>query len=426
MLIFEITLSTMKRIFPVIVLWTLSMAASAQQALGPGSGLVSPEINPDHSVTFRYQNPKAKVVQVTGDFLPTRPVEIDFGGRKLVYDAPGVVDMQEGQDGIWTYTSTPLEGELYSYSFVVDGKKAMDPSNVHQNRDVATWTNIFILSAQPGDKGWYYGVHTVPHGTISHVWYDSPTLSSQRRMTIYTPAGYEGSAQHYPVLYLLHGSGGDEDAWSDLGRTAQIMDNLIAEGKAKPMIVVMPNGVWFNQAAPGAAVDNFQPTMANSRSQSTIEIEDSFPDVMRFVEKHYRVAKGYANTAVAGLSMGGRQSCMLSLHYPETFGYVGLFSGVGAIEGNEQAFAKVFAYEPKLYYLACGKADGVMANSKRLKEWLDFQGFPSTLYESEGGHIWRNWRDYLTRFAQLLFRPAAESAPRPARQMGTRVIDEED
>ena len=426
MLIFEITLSTMKRIFPVIVLWTLSMAASAQQALGPGSGLVSPEINPDHSVTFRYQNPKAKVVQVTGDFLPTRPVEIDFGGRKLVYDAPGVVDMQEGQDGIWTYTSTPLEGELYSYSFVVDGKKAMDPSNVHQNRDVATWTNIFILSAQPGDKGWYYGVHPVPHGTISHVWYDSPTLSSQRRMTIYTPAGYEGSAQHYPVLYLLHGSGGDEDAWSDLGRTAQIMDNLIAEGKAKPMIVVMPNGVWFNQAAPGAAVDNFQPTMANSRSQSTIEIEDSFPDVMRFVEKHYRVAKGYANTAVAGLSMGGRQSCMLSLHYPETFGYVGLFSGVGAIEGNEQAFAKVFAYEPKLYYLACGKADGVMANSKRLKEWLDFQGFPSTLYESEGGHIWRNWRDYLTRFAQLLFRPAAESAPRPARQMGTRVIDEED
>lgn len=427
MLIFEeITLSTMKRIFPVIVLWTLSLAASAQQALGPGSGLVSPEINPDHSVTFRYHNPKAKVVQVTGDFLPTRPVEIDFGGRKLVYDAPGVVDMQEGQDGIWTYTSTPLEGELYSYSFVVDGKKAMDPSNVHQNRDVATWTNIFILSAQPGDKGWYYGVHPVPHGTVSHVWYDSPTLNSQRRMTIYTPAGYEAGFQHYPVLYLLHGSGGDEDAWSDLGRTAQIMDNLIAEGKAKPMIVVMPNGVWFNQAAPGAAVDNFQPTMANSRSQSTIEIEDSFPDVMRFVEKHYRVAKGYANTAVAGLSMGGRQSCMLSLHYPETFGYVGLFSGVGAIEGNEQAFAKVFAYGPKLYFMACGKADGVMANTKRLKEWLDFQGFPTTLYESEGGHIWRNWRDYLTRFAQLLFRPAAESAPRPARPMSTRVIEEED
>ena len=166
--------------------------------------------------------------------------------------------------------------------------------------------------------------------------------------------------------------------------------------------------------------------MANSRSQSTIEIEDSFPDVMRFVEKHYRVAKGYANTAVAGLSMGGRQSCMLSLHYPETFGYVGLFSGVGAIEGNEQAFAKVFAYGPKLYFMACGKADGVMANTKRLKEWLDFQGFPTTLYESEGGHIWRNWRDYLTRFAQLLFRPAAESAPRPARPMSTRVIEEED
>ena len=197
------------------------------------------------------------------------------------------------------------------------------------------------------------------------------------------------------------------------------MDNLIAEGKAKPMIVVMPNGVWFNQAAPGAAVNNFQPTMANSRSQSTIEIEDSFPDVMNYIEKHYRVAKGFGNTAVAGLSMGGRQSCMLSLHYPDRFGYVGLFSGVGTIEGNEEAFAKVFAYEPKLYFMACGKADGVMANTKRLKKWFDFQGFPATLYESEGGHIWRNWRIYLTVFAQKLFKEQPKQQKKPARNMSS-------
>ena len=416
---------SMKRFLLAASLMMLALAASAQQALGPGTGLVSPEINPDNSVTFRYHNPKAKVVQVTGDFLPTRPQEVDFGGRVIIYNAPGVEDLQEGPDGIWTYTSAPLEGELYSYSFLVDGKRVMDPSNVHQNRDVATWTNIFTLSAQQGDKGWYYQVNPVPHGTVAHVWYDSPTLSSQRRMTIYTPAGYEGGSQHYPVLYLLHGSGGDEDAWTDLGRTAQILDNLIAEGKAKPMIVVMPNGVWFNQAAPGAAVNNFQPTMQNSRSQSTIEIEDSFPDVMNFVEKHYRVQKGYSNTAVAGLSMGGRQSCMLSLHYPDTFGYVGLFSGVGAIEGNEQAFATVFAYEPKLYWIACGKADGVMANAKRLKEWCDFQGFPVTLYESEGGHVWRNWRIYLTIFAQKLFRDAPVQ-PRPVRRVSSRSADLDD
>ena len=415
----------MKR-FLLLMVWAVwPLMASAQQALGPGTGLVSPQINPDHSVTFRYHNPKAKVVQITGDFLPTTPIEVDLGGRIMIYDAPGHADLQEGPDGVWTFTSAPLEGELYSYSFLVDGKKTMDPSNIYQIRDVATWTNVFTLSAKPGDKGWYYEVHNVPHGTVSQVWYDSPTLNSQRRMTVYTPAGYENGNQHYPVLYLLHGSGGDEDAWKDLGRTAQILDNLIAEGKAKPMIVVMPNGVWFNQAAPGAAVNMFQPTMANSRSQSTIEIEDSFPDVMTFVEKHFRVAKGYSNTAVAGLSMGGRQSCMLSLRYPDRFGYVGLFSGVGAIEGNEQAFATVFAYEPKLYWIGCGKADGIMENSKRLKEWCDLQGFPVTLYESEGGHIWRNWRLYLTIFAQKLFQSQPQKAKRPVR-MSSSSMDADD
>ena len=414
----------MKRVLLLAALVGLSLSAMAQQALGPGTGLVSPEINPDNSVTFRYLNPKAKVVQVTGDFLPTRPIEIDLGERKIMYNAPGVADLKEGPGGVWTYTSDPLEGELYSYSFLVDGKKAMDPSNVHQNRDVATWTNIFTLSAKEGDKGWYYEVHNVPHGTVAHVWYDSPTLNSQRRMTVYTPAGYDTGSHYYPVLYLLHGSGGDEDAWADLGRTAQIMDNLIAEGKAKPMIVVMPNGVWFNQAAPGAAVNNFQPTMANSRSQSTQEIEDSFPDVMKYIEKHYRVARGYGNTAVAGLSMGGRQSCMLSLRYPDTFGYVGLFSGVGVVEGNEKAFAKVFAYGPHLYWMGCGKEDGVMVNTKKLKEWCDFQGFPVTLYESEGGHIWRNWREYLTIFAQKLFWDTPK-APKPIR-MNNSNMDAED
>jgi enterochelin esterase family protein len=304
---------------------------------------------------------------------------------------------------VWTFTSAPLKGELYSYSFLVDGKKAMDPSNIYQNRDVATWTNIFTLSAEPGDLGYYYQVNDVPHGTVAHVWYNSPTLSSNRRLSIYLPPGYEDSMDRYPVLYLLHGSGGDEDAWLDLGRTAQIMDNLIAGGYAKPMIVVMPNGVWFNQAAPGAAVNMFQPTMQNSRSQSTKEIEDSFTDVMNFVEKHYHVSKGPGSTAVAGLSMGGRQSGMLSLRYPRKFGYVGLFSGVPTVEGNEEALAELFAAKPQLYWIACGKADGVMVNSKKLKDFCDAKGYPAELYESAGGHIWRNWRLYLTIFAQRIF-----------------------
>ena len=380
----------MKKILTIISLFLLGagLSASAQQALGPGSGIVSPEINPDHSVTFRLRAPKAVKVQVRGDFA-ARPC-----------------DMTEGEGGIWTFTTEPLEGELYSYNFVVDGQRTLDPSNVYMNRDVATWTNIFTLSAKEGDKGWFYEVHDVPHGSVSHVWYDSPTLGMKRRLTVYTPAGYEDNPKaKYPVLYLLHGSGGDEDAWSDLGRTAQIMDNLIAEGKAKPMIVVMPNGVYFNQAAPGAAINMFQPTMANSRSQSTIEIENSFPDVMNFVEKHYHVAKGAANTAVAGLSMGGRQSAMLSLHYPKSFGYVGMFSGTATVEDNEDALAALFAAKPKLFWVGVGKDDtGIKATSLKLKEYCDSHGYPMTYYESDGAHIWRNWRVYLTVFAQKLFK----------------------
>jgi enterochelin esterase family protein len=394
----------MKRTILSLAFICITLAAFAQQALGPGTGLVSPEINPDNTVTFRLFAPKAVTVQVTGDFLPTRPVEYEMNGQKLIYDAPGIADLREGPGGVWTFTSQPLTGELYSYSFLVDGRKTMDPSNIYQNRDVATWTNIFTLSAQKDDAGWFYEVHDVPHGSVSHVWYDSPKLGFSRRLTVYTPAGYEGGKGKYPVLYLLHGSGGDEDAWSDLGRTAQIMDNLIAEGLAKPMIVVMPNGVYFNQAAPGAAVNMFQPTMANSRSQSTIEIEESFPDVMAFIEKNYRVAKGFANTAVAGLSMGGRQSCMLSMHYPKKFGYVGLFSGVAPVEGNEAALDAVFAAKPKLYWIGCGVSDGIIVNSRKLKEYCDGKGYQAELYESPGGHIWRNWRVYLTVFAQKLFK----------------------
>ena len=396
----------MKRMLFTAVALLVSASAFSQQALGPASGIISPEINPDHTVTFRYRGPKAVTVQLTGDFLPTQAIEYEQNGQKMVYEAPGRVDLKEGRDGMWTYTSAPLTGELYSYSFIVDGVRTMDPNNIYQNRDIATWTNIFTLSAEKGDKGWYYEVHDVPHGSVAHVWYDSPTLGMKRRLSVYTPAGYEDNPKtKYPVLYLLHGSGGDEDAWLDLGRTAQIMDNLIAEGKAKPMIVVMPNGVFYNSAAPGAAVNMFQPTMANSRSDSTVEIEDSFPDIIKFIESHYRVKKDGYSRAVAGLSMGGRQSSRLSRRYPGTFGYVGQFSGVAVPNGdNDPELAAQFAAKPKLFWIAVGSADGVKRNSLILKDYCDAHGYPCEYYESDGGHIWRNWRVYLTLFAQRLFK----------------------
>ena len=394
----------MKRIIMTAVSLLVGLSAFAQQALGPGTGIVSPEINPDHSVTFRYYNPKAVTVQITGDFLPAQKVTYMRDGVEMTAEIPARVDLRE-QNGMWTYTSAPLEGELYSYTLYVDGQKAMDPSNIYQNRDIATWTNIFTLSAEQGDKGWYYEVQDVPHGNVSKVWYDSPTLGMQRRMTVYTPAGYEKNTKtKYPVLYLLHGSGGDEDARGDLGRATQILDNLIAEGKAEPMILVMPNGVYFNQAAPGAAVNMFQPTMTNSRSQSTVEVEESFPDIVKYIEANYRVKKDKNSRAVAGLSMGGRQSAALSRKYPTMFGYVGMFSGVVPPEENDKALEAVFAAQPKLYCIACGKNDGLMVNSKLLKDNCDAKGYPAELYESEGGHIWRNWRVYLTLFAQRLFK----------------------
>ena len=376
----------------------------AQQALGPGTGIVSPEINADNTVTFRYYNPKAVTVQISGDFLPSQKITYMMEGQERVWEAPGRADLVE-HNGLWTYTTAPLEGELYSYTLYVDGQKMMDPSNIYQNRDIATWTNIFTISTEKGDKGWYYQVNDTPHGNVSKVWYDSPTLGMQRRMTVYTPAGYEKNTKtKYPVLYLLHGSGGDEDAWADLGRAVQILDNLIAEGKAEPMIMVMPNGVYFNQAAPGVAVNMFQPTMTNSRSQSTVEIEESFPDIIKYIESNYRVKKDMNSRAVAGLSMGGRQSAALSRKYPKMFGYVGMFSGVVPPEEDDKALEAVFAAQPKLYWIACGKTDGVMVNSLLLKEYCEEKGYPVSFYESEGGHIWRNWREYLTVFAQKLFK----------------------
>lgn len=397
----------MKRIITIAAALLVAGSAFAQQALVPGTGIVSPEINPDNSVTFRYYNPKAITVQVSGDFFPTERVTFEMDGRTRTIDNPGKADLVEN-NGLWTYTTPPLEGELYSYTLYVDGQKMMDPSNIYQNRDIATWTNIFTLSTEKGDKGWYYQVNDTPHGNVTKVWYDSPTLGKQRRMTVYTPAGYEKNTRtKYPVLYLLHGSGGDEDAWSDLGRAVQILDNLIAEGKAEPMILVMPNGVYFNQAAPGVAVNMFQPTISNSRSQSTVEVENSFPDIIKYIESNYRVRKDKNSRAVAGLSMGGRQSAALSRKYPDMFGYVGMFSGVVPpavdAEGNDKALDAVFAAGPKLYWIGCGKTDGVMKNSLLLKEYCEDKGYPVTFYESEGGHIWRNWREYLTVFAQKIF-----------------------
>ena len=380
----------MKKLFTLWAVCLLSMlTVVAQDAIFvENQEIVSPEVNADGTVTFRLVAPKAITAQVWGDFLP--------GGG-------GVADMKE-ENGVWTYTSEPLNAELYAYYFVVNGQAMLDPQNTYLYRNIANYYNYFIVSREKGDNGDLYTVHEVPHGDVDEVWYDSPTLGMQRRMLIYTPAGYDKGGK-FPVLYLFHGAGGDEEAWIDFGRAAQIMDNLIAEGKAQPMIVVMPNGVVRNPSAPEVNETNmFQPTMMNSRDQDTKPMEDEFPTIKKFVETTFRVKTGQYNTAVAGLSMGGRHSFAISRRYPGTIGYVGMFSGAGSGPENEKELKAFFAAKPKLYWIAIGKTDFLYQSNLALRQYLDAKGYPYEYRETDGGHIWRNWRIYLTEFAQKIFK----------------------
>ena len=387
----------------ILALLLTSCYMWAQQALFDVNNLTSPEMNADGTVTFRLYAPKAVTVEVEGDFQ-SEPAA-----------------MKEGEGGIWTYTTAVLQPEMYSYKFKVDGLDKLDPSNVYRCRDIASFTNIFIVTKEKGDKGDLYSVNKVPHGNVSKVWYPSPTLKTERRMTVYTPAGYDKGGR-YPVLYLLHGAGGDEEAWTTLGRAAQIMDNLIATGKAVPMIVVMPNGNANCDAAPGEWDRGmYKPTfMGHMDSTPVASTEESFKDIVSYVDKHFRTLANKRNRAICGLSMGGGHSYGISKLYPDMFDYVGLFSAAVSLNARgfnglndadqgpapevEKQLAIMFAKKPALYWIAIGKTDFLYQNNKVYRDYLDQKKYPYTYVETEDGHIWRNWRIYLTMFAPQLFR----------------------
>jgi len=223
-------------LFTLFTIGLFSLHAQENLPSGQRKEIVSPEMNPDNSVTFRLAAPHADSVFVTGDFLPTG------------VSPQGRLEMRKEKNGVWEVTTTPLPSELYTYAFVVDGLQMNDPNNVYYRRDVASTLNVLLVEGGQADL---YTVNDVPHGTVAKRWYHSPGNGMTRRITIYTPPGYEKSTVSYPVLYLLHGMGGDEEAWMTLGRAAQILDNLIAAGKSEPMIVVMPNGNVAQEAAPG-------------------------------------------------------------------------------------------------------------------------------------------------------------------------------
>ena len=401
----------MKKLIVLAILCLIGMTTQAQQNLnwGQGEQVASPVVNANNTVTFNMVAPGAQQVQITGDFLPTQKIEYPGGS----YDAPGVVDMVKNEKGVWTFTSEPLKPELYMYNLIVDGVKVTDPLNVYSIRDINNLFNIFLIG---GDRADLYKVNKVPHGTVSKVWYESPTAGITRRCTVYTPAGYETSGKEYPVFYLLHGIGGDENAWSELGRATQILDNLIAQGKAEPMIMVMTNGNISQEACPGETSEGFTvPTMMLPKTMEG-SFETAFQDVIQFMEKAYRVKKGKANRAIAGLSMGGFHSLFISINNPDTFDYIGLFSAAVDQQQNgeggfpniyadrNQKIDKLFSKNPKLFWIGIGKTDFLIQNNNDLRAYLDSKHHKYTYLETDGGHIWRNWRIYLSEFAPLLFK----------------------
>ena len=414
-----------RRFLVALLLLTASLFAQPRP-----QGPKSPEILPDNRVTFRFAAPAAATVALNGDWA------ID-----------GPVTMTKDDQGVWSVTVGPLKSEFYAYTFVVDGVPALDGSVARIHRFGSRYENILIVPGTPGDL---YEVNDVPHGTLSQVWYKSPTLKLIRRLYVYTPAGYEDSKTSYPVLYLLHGAGGDEETWTSNGRAVQIMDNLIAQGKAKPMIVVMTNGNANQAASPELiAPPPMPPRPAAAPAAAgapgggfnmTIATYSPFPnsvvnDVVPFVESHYRVIPNRDSRAIAGFSMGGAATLYAGFANLDKFCWIAGFSsavvawpgvfartappsganlaGPGIGQGvDKEALSKLFPNidssvnsQLKMLYISCGTADGLITSNRQFKEWLRSKDIRFIDVETEGyGHLWNFWRISLTDVAQRLFK----------------------
>lgn len=382
-----------------IAFWVVAVAAMAQQNVGFREGsVVSPQINEDNSVTFRLRADAAGHVTVIGDWAAN-------GGRG---------EMTRNADGVWTYTTPVLPSEMYTYRIDVDGVVNLDPLNPFTRRDVGNVYSVFYIGGGCGD---YYQVHDVPHGDVVTTWYHSDSAGADRRLSVYLPPCYGKEGRKYPVLYLLHGSGGDETAWLDLGHVARIMDNLIARGEAEPMIVVMPNGNFSKQAAPGETPENlaFRPVMTNMLTDyKNGAYEMAFTEIIGFVDNKYSTIPDRQHRAIAGLSMGGFHSLYIALNYPGWFDYVGLFSAGlmtdlntdrEAYRDEDAKLARLSELGCKLFWIGIGKDDFLYEANTDFRKRLDSMGFDYIYHESERGHIWANWRQYLLLFVPQLFNP---------------------
>jgi enterochelin esterase family protein len=386
----------------ILVITAVILAASALSAQEMNSlmfrkPVTSPEVT-ESGITFRFKAPKARKVQVSASWLGYNPAN---------------AEMTQNQDGIWSITLERPAPELHTYTFIVDGLSTLDPANVVVQRDGSRYMNAVLVE---GDYADYYKESEQP-GNLEQVWYHSAENDMTRRLYVYTPYGYDPKKAKvkYPVLYLLHGGGGDEDAWSTLGRTCQILDNLIAAGKASPMIVVMPNGNPSQYASQTLQIPEKQDVRTyNSGFDNYTSLVN---DIVPFIESRYNVIARKSGRAVAGLSMGGGQSFYIGFRNVDKFSSVGIFSsgliGASAIGGEpfdaEKQIPGMLSTPEKfnkfdVIYLACGEQDNRIDGMKEFKETLDSKGYKGVVWEQfPGGHEWKVWRRNLTSFVQLIF-----------------------
>lgn len=375
-----------RRIFVSLICMSAFAVTFAQELANfRRAPIISPEIG-EKTVTFRILAPQAKLVRIYGSWMRS-------------FDSS--VNMNKDTAGVWILTIPKPQPELYTYNFIVDGFNVNDANNVLLQRDGTRYLSVLLV---PGELTANY-FEANQRGNLHKVWYDSPTIGKARRMYVYTPYGYDSGTGRYPVLYLLHGGGGDEDAWVTMGRACQILDNLIEKKLAVPMICVMPNGNPTQEAArtlllPEGTYDRNDPKFANLYINSIVK------DIIPYVERNYRVIASRDARAVSGLSMGGGHTMSVTNEYPGMFGYIlPLSMGIRAdqpdIDAKLQGIKKA-GY--KLYWIGCGNEDFTFEGAKLLDQALTRNGMEHTFFVSGGGHTWSNWRIYLNTFGPLLFK----------------------
>ncbi len=338
--------------------------------------VVSPDVHADRTVTFRVYAPKATEVGFYGDWMPAGTMQ----------------PMAKGSDGIWGITTAPLPPGIYIYSFTIDGLTIADPVNPRVKLRARTSASLVEVK---GDSPAPWDARDVPHGSVEINYQNSKALTGETRsFWVYTPPGYDKDrVRRYPVLYLFHGSNDTAGGWVLAGQANYILDNLLADQKMVPMIVVMP----FGHAVPFGSPREIQSTNTAMFEQYLLQ------DVMPLIETKYRVRTDRGNRAIAGLSMGGGQSLSIGLSHPDLFSAVGAFSAA-VPQGLEAQFDRLSKNKLKILWFGCGTADSLFKRSEDLDTLLTQHGIPHTFRPSPGAHTYTVWRQYLGEFAPLLFR----------------------